>query len=74
MKKTFLFLAVLVLLIGGAEVFSQTNPASPSEQALHPSKPAPVIVDGKILFYIKTGLLSFTAQDRAQTVAKAIKR
>ncbi len=74
MRKTIPLLAALVLLIGGAEVFSQTSPVSPSEQALRPSKPAPVILDGKILFYIKTGILSFTAQDRARTVANEIKR
>ncbi len=74
MRKSVLLFTVLALLTFRAEISAQTgaNPSSGSPGA-KPS-PAPVILDGKVLFYIKTGLLSFTAQDRAQAVTQAIKK
>ena len=55
-----LFFIILGFLISVPAGFSQTNPAPLAVP------PAPVTLDGKILFYIKTGILSFTAQDMAQ--------
>ena len=74
MRKSVLFFTVLALLTFGTEILAQTgsNPSSGPPGKL-PS-PAPVIVDGKVLFHIKTGLLSYTAQDRAQAVTQAIKQ
>jgi hypothetical protein len=68
MRLPFSLTILLLLLISVPAGFSQTNPTPPA------ASPAPVIVDGKVLFYIKTGLLSFTAQHRALAVAKAIKQ
>jgi len=74
MRKSVLLITVLALLTFGTEISAQTG-SNPSSGPPGPMlSPAPVIVDGKILFYIKTGLLSYTAQDRAQAVTQAIKK
>jgi small-conductance mechanosensitive channel len=74
MRKSILLFTVLALLTFGTEISAQTG-AAPSSGPPGPiSSPAPVIVDGKILFYIKSGLLSFSAKERAQAVTQAIKR
>jgi hypothetical protein len=74
MRKSVLLCTVLALLILGTELSAQTGDRPSSSPTGPMPSPAPVIVDGKILFYIKTGLLSFTAQDRAQAVTRAIKQ
>jgi small-conductance mechanosensitive channel len=74
MRLPFLLLIILLFLISGSPGLAQSNPAPTTGLTEHAPSPAPVILDGKVLFYIKAGLLSFTPQDRARLVAKAIKQ
>jgi small-conductance mechanosensitive channel len=70
MRLPFLVFIILLSLISGPAGSAQTSP-SPSAASM---PPAPVNLDGKTLFFIKTGVLSFTAQDRAQAVSQAIQQ
>lgn len=68
MRLPFL-LIILLSLISGPAGLAQSDP-SPTVGP----PPAPVILDGKVLFYIRTGILSFTAQERARSITNEIKK
>jgi small-conductance mechanosensitive channel len=63
-----LLLGLAVLSLG----LAAQQPAPPQEQAQAPPAPpagAPVIVDGRTLFYVPSRILSFSPEDRARAIA-----
>jgi small-conductance mechanosensitive channel len=69
MRKAKIVILGLLMLLGlGASASTGFAADQPAEKF----RPAPVLVDDRIIFYIKSGLLSFTAQERADRIANEI--
>lgn len=59
-------LGIAIFVIGAATVFAQSNLATPEQ-------PAPVQLDGRTIFYVRTTVKSSTAEDRARGIAERIR-
>ena len=59
-------LGIAIFVIGAATVFAQSNSAT-AEQ------PAPVQLDGRTIFYVRTTVKSSTPEDRARGIAERIR-
>jgi small-conductance mechanosensitive channel len=71
MRKAAIVIFGLVMLLRlGASPSTGFAAGQPPEKF----QPTPVLVDGKIIFYIKSGLLSYSAPERAEHIVDAIKK
>ena len=68
MLLRLLFCCLLTLLVAGDPLCAVPPPAIPSQNQTG----APVLLDGKEVFTIVSGVLSFTPADRAQAISKRL--
>src|SRR5678815_4245445 len=66
-KTKICLLGVAILVIAAATVFAQSN--SPV-----PEQPAPVQLDGRTIFYVRTTAKSITPEVRAKNIGERIQR
>jgi small-conductance mechanosensitive channel len=71
--RFYRFFLVMVLAIGSPRAFSQALPAALQAETVGQSK-APVVVEGKTLFYVQERVYSFSPADRARAIAERIQR
>jgi small-conductance mechanosensitive channel len=60
-------LGTAIFIIGAATLFAQSNSATPEQ-------PAPVQLDGRTIFYVRTTIKSSTPEARARGIAERIRR
>jgi hypothetical protein len=67
--RQFTLVVIAIFLIGTATIFAQSNP--------QPDQPAPVLLDGRTVFYVRTAVKQLTAergQRALPTVCKDLQR
>jgi small-conductance mechanosensitive channel len=69
-SRRFLLIGVQLLVLGVAS--AQTPPAPPAPTPPATAVGAPVIVDGRTLFYVPSRMFTFSPEDRARAIAERV--
>jgi small-conductance mechanosensitive channel len=65
-ERQLLLVVIVILLIGVAKIFAQSSP--------QPDQAAPVLLDGRTVFYVRTAVKQLTPEARAKGIADRMQR